>query len=71
MINKQDIKSAKELKQKIEWDIAAHVQKKLAELEEQTGLTISSVAIYGIHAKDFMGFSKQYKVSEVDIEMEI
>jgi len=71
MINKQDIQSAKDLKQKIEWDISAYIQKKTSELEEQTGLTISSVSVYGIHAQDFMGSSKQYKVSDVDIELEI
>jgi len=68
-MNKQMLQ-IKKIKQDAEQEIAAFIQSKTKQVEEETGLTIGSVSVYGVHCLDLKG-EKSFLVSDLVINVEI
>jgi len=70
MALKKQMLQIKKIKQDAEQEIAAFIQGKTKQVEEETGLTICSVSVYGVHRLDLKG-DKSFLVSDVIINSEI
>jgi len=68
-MNKQMLQ-AKKIKQDAEQEIATFIQSKTKQVADETGLTIDSASVYGVHSLDLKG-EKSFLVSDVVINVEI